>query len=159
MRNGMIALVVLALATGVAGFVVAQDASDDEKAVTMVASQWADAWNAGDMKAVGALYAEASDYVNFFGQSVTGREQIEASFTEIHATVYKGSKISIETTAVRFVKPDVVISDTAWEMTGLPKVEGPTVPSKGLSTAVMVKQDGQWKIAAHRTQVPSAPTE
>jgi uncharacterized protein (TIGR02246 family) len=159
MRNGMIALVVLALATGVAGLAVAQEATDDEAAVKMVASQWADAWNAGDMKAVGALYAEGADYVNFFGESVAGPEQIEASFAEVHATVYKGSKIAIETTAVRLVKPDVAISDTAWEMTGLPEVEGPKVPSKGGSTAVMVKQDGEWKITAHRTRVAAAPAE
>ncbi|MGD8895391.1 MAG: SgcJ/EcaC family oxidoreductase [Acidobacteriota bacterium] len=159
MRKGMIVLAVLALASGMTGLVVAQETTDEEAALKAVGSQWADAWNAGDMTAVGALYAEDADYVNFFGQSFKGREQIEASFAEVHEGVYKGSKISIETTAVRLVKPDVAISDSAWEMTGLPEVEGPAMPSKGLSTAVMVKQDGEWKIAAHRTRVAAAPAE
>ena len=158
MRKGMIALAVLVLAAGVAGLVVAQETTDEEAAVKMVATKWADAWNAGDMTAVGALYAEDADYVNFFGQSVSGRAQVEASFSEVHSTVYKGSKIVIETTAVRLIKPDVAISDSDWEMTGLPD-EGPGVPTKGASTAVMVKQDGEWKIAAHRTRVAAAPAE
>ena len=159
MRRGLIALAVLALATGVAGLVAAQETSDEEAAVKMVASQWADAWDAGDLTAIGALYTEDADYVNFYGQSVSGRAQIEASFSEVHATVYKGSKIAIETTAVRLVKPDVAISDSVWEMTGVAEGEGPKIPTKGGSTAVMVKQDGEWKIAAHRTRVAAAPAE
>jgi hypothetical protein len=29
------------------------------------------------------------------------------------------------------------------------------MPTKGQSTAVMVNQDGEWKIVAHRTRVPA----
>jgi uncharacterized protein (TIGR02246 family) len=157
MRNAMIALIVLALATSVSGVVVAQEPSDAEEAVEMVASHWADAWNAGDMESIGALYTETSDYVSLFGETLKGREQIQAFFTEVHSTVYKGAKFSHETTTIRFVKPDIAIGDTAWEFTGVAETEGPTMPSKGLSTTVLVKQDGEWKIVAQRAQVPSVP--
>jgi uncharacterized protein (TIGR02246 family) len=159
MRKGMIALAMLALATGVVGLAAAQETTDEEAALKAIGSQWADAWNAGDMTAVGALYTEDADYVNFFGQSVSGRAQIEATFSEALDTVYKGAKITIETTAVHFVKPDIVVSDSEWEVTGVPEGEGPKIPTKGASTAVMVKQDGEWKIAAHRTRVAAAPAE
>jgi uncharacterized protein (TIGR02246 family) len=134
--------------------------AEDEEAVKAVASQWADGWNAGDLPAVGALYADDSDMVNFFGESAKGRAEIEASFTEIHSTVYKGSKISIETTAVHFVKPDVAVSDTVWELSDVPKTEGASAPTKGQSTVVVVKEGEAWKIVAHRTRIPTpAPGE
>lgn len=156
MRNWIAALAVLALALGLGSAAVA----DDADAVKAVATQWAEAWNAGDMEAVGALYADDSDYVNFFGQSVSGKAEIQASFSEIHSTVYKGSKISIETTSVQFVKPDVAVSDSVWELSNVPKTEGPAMPTKGQSTAVMVNEGGAWKIAAHRTRIPTpAPGE
>jgi uncharacterized protein (TIGR02246 family) len=158
MRNGIPVLAALALALGLATPAVA----GDEEAVKAVASQWAEAWNAGDMPAVGALYAEDADYINFFGESTKGRAEIEASFTEVHSTVYKGTKVSIEPTSVQFVKPDVAIFDTDWEFSDVPETEGPATPSKGQSTVVLVKQGEAWKITAHRTRIPTpapAPAE
>jgi uncharacterized protein (TIGR02246 family) len=153
MQKRIVVLTAVLLAAALAPAVGAQEASDAEEAVKMVATQWQDAWNGGDMDAIGALYAEDSDYVDLFGETFKGREQIQANFTEIHSTVYNGGKISIETTSVQFVKPDVAVADSAWEMSGLAEAEG--VPSKGVSTAVMVKQDEDWKIVAHRTRVPA----
>ena len=157
MRRWISVLSAIALASGLAVFAVAQDASDDEAAVKSIAGQWAEAWNAGDMKAIGDLYKDDSDYVDLFGQSHKGRTEIEASFGEISSTVYKGSKISIETKAVRFVKPDLAVLDSVWELEGVPEAEG-APPSKGQATVVCTKQDdGQWKIVAHRSRVPQAP--
>ena len=151
MRNWMVALVVLALAVCLTPVVGAQ--GGDEDAVKALTAAWAEGWNAGDMDAIGALYAEDSDYVNFFGETVSGRSAIQAAFAEINSTVYQGTKISIEPAALTFVKPDVAISDTVWKITGVP-AGAPDVPTSGQSTAVMLKQDGAWKIVAHRSRVP-----
>ena len=149
MRSWMATLVALALAIGLAPALEAQD----EEAVKAVAVSWAEAWNAGDMDALGALYAEESDYVSFFGEKSNGRAAIQATFAEISSTVYEGTKISIETRTLTFVKPDVVVSDTDWSLTEVP-AEAAALPTAGQSTAVMVKQDGAWKIVAHRARVP-----
>jgi uncharacterized protein (TIGR02246 family) len=154
MRNWIAALVALVLAIGLAPAAGAQDS--EEQAVQAVTVAWEKGWNAGDMDAIGALYAEDSDYVNFFGEKTSGRAEIQASFAEINSTVYKGTKISIEPAALTFVKPDVAVSDTVWKITGLP-AGAPDVPAAGQSTAVMVKQDGAWKIVAHRSRVPQPP--
>ena len=154
MRNWVAALVVLALAIGLASVARAQE----EEAVKALTAAWAEGWNAGDMDAIGALYAEDSDYINFFGEKTSGRAAIQAAFAEINSTAYKGTKISIEPAALTFVKPDVAISDTTWKITGLP-AGAPAVPAAGQSTAVMVKQDGAWKIVAHRSRVPQATGE
>jgi uncharacterized protein (TIGR02246 family) len=149
MRSCVVALVALVLALGLAPAAGAQD----EEAVKAIAVSWAEAWNAADMDALGALYAEESDYVSFFGEKTSGRAAIQAAFAEINSTIYKGTKISIETTALAFVKPDVAVSDTLWKLTDVP-AGGPDLPTAGQSTAVMVKQDGAWKIVAHRARVP-----
>jgi len=125
----------------------------DEDGVKAIGTAWAEAWNAGDMDAVAALYAEGADYVNFFGDAFNGVPAIQAAFAEINSTVYKGSKIEIETVAVSFIKPDVAISDSEWKLTGIP-AEAPPLPTAGQSTVVVVKQGDAWKIAAHRARVP-----
>jgi uncharacterized protein (TIGR02246 family) len=153
MRYWIATIAVVALGLGTAA--VAQD----EDAVNAIATQWAEAWNAGDMDTVGALYTEDSDYVDAFGEAVKGKAEIQAGLTEMHSTVYEGTKLSVETTAVQFVKPDVAISDTVWEFTDVPTVEGVSAPAKGQSTVVLVKEGEAWKIAVHRTRIPVAPPE
>jgi uncharacterized protein (TIGR02246 family) len=83
--------------------------------------------------------------------------QSGTSFADLMSTMFEGTKISIQMTATRFVKPDLAVGDSAWEITGLPEMEGETPPSKGTSTVVAVKQDGQWLITSHRSRVPAAP--
>lgn len=154
MRSWMTALVVLVLAAGLAPVAGAQDG--DEDAVKGLPAAWAEAWNTNDMDALGALYAETSDYVGFFGETISGRSEIQGAFAEINSTIYKGTKISIDPVALTFIKPDVAVSDTVWKITGAP-AGAPDVPTAGQSTAVMVKQDGAWKIVAHRSRVPQPP--
>ncbi len=105
------------------------------------------------MDAVAALYADGADYVNFFGDAFKGVPAIQAAFAEINSTVYKGSKIEIETVAVSFIKPDVVVTDSTWKLTGIP-AGAPPLPTEGQSTVVAVKQGDGWKIVAHRARVP-----
>jgi uncharacterized protein (TIGR02246 family) len=149
MRNWTAALAVLLLAVGLAS---AAGASDED-GVKAIGQAWAEAWNAGDMDAVAALYADGADYVSFFGDTFSGVPAIQAAFAETHSAAYKGSKIEIETVAVTFVKPDIAISDSTWKLTGIP-AGGPPLPTEGQSTAVAVKQGDTWKIAAHRARVP-----
>ena len=152
MRYRVAALVVLALAVGLAPAAGAGD-EDDVKAI---GATWAEAWNAGDMDAVGALYAEDSDYVNFFGEKTSGKAAVQAGFAELNSTVYQGTKIEVETVAVSFISPNVAVTDTVWKLTGIPD-GAPPLPTEGQSTVVAVKTGDGWKISAHRTRVPQGP--
>jgi uncharacterized protein (TIGR02246 family) len=151
MRTWMAALAVLVLAVGLAPAAGA----GDEDGVKAIGPAWAEAWNAGDMDAVAALYAEGADYVNFFGEAFKGVPAIQAAFAEINSTVYKGTKIEVETVAVSFIKPDVAITDSTWKITGVP-AGAPPLPTEGQSTVVAVKHGDAWKIAAHRARIPQS---
>lgn len=152
MRNWISALAVVVLAVGLAPAVGAED----EDGVKAIGPAWAEAWNAGDMDALAALYAEGADYVSFFGDSFSGVPAIQAAFAETNSAAYKGTKIEIEMVAVTFIKPDVAVTDSTWKLTGIP-AGAPPLPTEGQSTVVAVKQGDAWKIAAHRARVPQPP--
>lgn len=152
MRHWVAALIVLVLAVGLAPYAQAGDEDD----VKVIGTAWAEAWNAGDMDAVGALYVEDADYVNFFGEKINGQAAVQAAFAELSSTVYQGTQIEVEAVAVSFVAPDVAVIDSVWKLTGVPD-DAPPLPTEGQSTVVAVKQGDGWKIAAHRTRVPQNP--
>jgi uncharacterized protein (TIGR02246 family) len=156
MRDFIIWIAVFMLAGVFSTALPAQEPTEDQEAVSALAPQWADAWNRGDAKAIGDMYTEDADLIEMSGQSVKGREAIEAAFADMMSTMFEGSKISIQMTATRFIKPDLVVGDSNWEITGLPEAEGEAPPSKGTSTIVAVKQDGQWLITTHRSRIPVA---
>jgi len=157
MRKWIAVVGALALASSLTVAAAAQDASDDEAALKEMAGKWAEAWNKGDVAAIGAMYTEDADYIDIYGKAYKGRPAIEAAIKEINSSVFEGSKMNIESVATHPVKPDVVVGDSVWEVTGVPESEGPAPPSKGEATVVFVKTDGGWKIAAHRSRVPQSP--
>jgi uncharacterized protein (TIGR02246 family) len=134
-----------------------QDEGGDEAAVQAVAQKWIDAWNAGDMAGVAALYTEDADYEDVFGERHEGRAAIEQAFAEINSGPYQGSQLELETVATRMLSPTLAVSDTRWKMTGMPEGDGPAAPAEGLSTVVFVAQGGGWLITAHRSRVPYSP--
>jgi uncharacterized protein (TIGR02246 family) len=134
-----------------------QDEGGDEAAVQTAAQKWIEAWNAGDMAGVAALYTEDADYEDVFGERHEGRAAIEQAFAEINSGPYQGAQLELESISLRFMSPTVAVSDTRWKMTGMPEGDGPAAPAEGLSTAVFVAQGDQWLITAHRSRVPYTP--
>ena len=54
---------------------------------------FADAWNAHDMQALGALFEESATFVNRFGHYVRGVAEIIALHAPIHETIYRDSRL------------------------------------------------------------------
>ena len=54
---------------------------------------------------------------------------------------------------MRFIRPDVVLVDGTFEITGTEIKPAP----KGLRTIVLVKENGRWLITALRSMIPVAP--
>ena len=152
MHKWITVLTALALALGLAPLAAAQD----EEAVKAVAHSWVEAWNAGDMDALGALYADDSNYTSFFGETLEGREAIQGAFTEMGTTVYKGSKLSIDIFSVSFPKPDVAVLDNSWKLTNVPE-GGPDLPTEGQATVVVARTGDAWEIVSHLNRVPQNP--
>jgi uncharacterized protein (TIGR02246 family) len=156
MRTFLVLLTVIVLTVSLGSTVLSQDTAADAEAIEMLAAKYEEGWKNGDAQATASIYAADADIIDFMGRSFKGREEIEKSIAEVF-TMFEGSQIELERTSIRFLRPDLAVWDGIWEITGLPEAEGDAPPTKGLSTVVAVKQEGQWLLAYGLSSVPPPP--
>src|SRR5262245_53131214 len=112
---------------------------EDEKAIRAAGAAFAKAFQAGDAKAVAALFTPEADYVDEDGQMFRGRAAIEKEF----ATAFlkqKGMTLESTVDSLRFLGADVAVQN------GVCRVK-PAGGGRGNATrftAVLVKRDGAW---------------
>jgi uncharacterized protein (TIGR02246 family) len=156
MRSLMILTIGFAFTVMVAP-ALGQGTPADEAAIRKAAEQFPPAWAKGDAKALAALYTTDADYVSSTGITAKGRAEIQTAYNTQFSGVYKGTSLKNATTNVRFLKPDIAITNGTFEVTGLRGPGGQEAPPrKGISTSILVKQNGQWLITALRAWVPPA---
>jgi uncharacterized protein (TIGR02246 family) len=96
-----------------------------------------------------------ADYVGSTGVTANGRAEIEKAYVTQLSGVYKGTTLKAAVTNVRFLKPDVAIANGTFEVAGVRGSDGREAsPRKGMSTSILVKQNGQWLITALRAWLP-----
>lgn len=113
--------------------------AEDEGAIRKAVEAYVAAFNAGDAKALAALWSPEAVYTNpISGEEVTGREAIEQQFAGIFAGL-KDAKLSVATQAIRFISPNVAVEDGTASVAAADQE-----PEDSTYTAVYVKRDGQW---------------
>lgn len=123
--------------------------SPDQEAVKDVVTVFEDSWNRHDIEVFAQLFAEDADFVNVIGLWWKGRPEIKQAHEASHATMFKNSSLSVSGTSVWFLKPDVAIARSEWELIGHTDPQGETLPPrKGILTNVMTEKDGRWSIVA-----------
>lgn len=154
MRSLLILAVGFAL-TAMVTPALAQGTPADEAAIIKAAEQFPAAWAKGDAKALAALFTADADYVSSTGLMARGRAEIEKAYMTQLSGVYKGTSLKNANTNIRFLKPDVAISNGTFEIAGVRGPDGKVAPPRsGTVTSVVVKQNGQWLITALRAIVP-----
>ncbi len=132
--------------------------SNDEKDIRALSAQLQQAWNAADAKMLADLFLTDGDYVSSTGRTARGRAEVEKAFHQQWSGIYKGTKITLTTTTVHFLRKDVAIADGAFDVTGMKDASGKSMGTRsGLSTIVAAKKGDRWYVAALRGMVPSAP--
>ena len=142
----------------------AEAQADEPMAIAeSVAGQLVKVFNTHDVAGLVAFHAPDCDAVFLSGPSfdalefvtVRGLKEIESSYKQFFET-FPGATIKRGVTLARFVTPDVIISDGWYEITGLPKQEGPI---RANCMVVMRKQGNSWKTVAVRNVdlVPRPP--
>src|SRR6516162_11616487 len=86
----------------------------DEKALREFHRQFVAAYNKGDAEAVAAFYAPDADFVGIRGDTYHGRAEIEKRTANFFAQ-NKGAKLNSSFGSLRFITPDVAISDRSEE--------------------------------------------
>jgi uncharacterized protein (TIGR02246 family) len=125
----------------------------DEKALREFHRQFVAAYNKGDPAAVARFYALDADFVGIRGDTYHGRAEIEKRTANFFAQ-NNGASLKSLFGSLRFITPDVAISDRSEELAGAARGE----PGRVHATVVYVKRDGQWLEASVRLMIPFQPS-
>ncbi len=122
----------------------------NEADVIAVVAAWDAAWNAGNAKALGALFTEDAEFVNGRGQVALGAATIAANHTASLAGPFKGSTTRGRVRRVTFLSGSTAILDVDNDLTGyrfLPPGAVETSPGvhSGRHKRVVVKRGGTWR--------------
>jgi len=141
----------------------AAEASKDEAAIRAISPVWAKAYNAGDAKAISALYAEQALLLPPGAPAVKGNAAIQAYFAKDTAESAKaGVTFSLDPKS----KSDVDVSgDMGWESgTYAVNAKSGAAVEVGKYLTVYKKSNGKWLIIrdtwnADAAQAPAVPAK
>lgn len=123
----------------------------NEKAIRATADDFIKAFNAGDAKIVGGLWAEDAEYADESRQTFEGRAAIEKQYASLFEE-HPGATITLSIESIRFPAPDVAIEK------GVARVKSPSGGETASRYSVMhVKRDGHWTMSVGRDD-PYIPT-
>lgn len=132
------------------------DHDEDRAAIGRLLETVCQSWNAHDLTAHNAAFAEDADFVNVVGMHWRGRQEIADKHAQLHATIFRNTELKAAVSSVRFLTPTVALAHIRWSMTGAEGVPGWNVAEvrEGLLSWVLVSEAGQWRIAsAHNTDI------
>ncbi len=117
----------------------------DEKAIRATADAFVKAFNAGDAKAIGALWAPDAEYTDESGQSIHGRAAIENEYADLFKE-HPGATMTVTIESIRFLGADSAVEK------GVAKVRAPNAEATtgARYTVVHAKRDGKWTMVVGR---------
>jgi len=141
------------LTAAVAAPVVAQsgDRAADEAAIRAAIQAFLDTREANDAAALGALLTEDVDQQQTSGNVRRGREAVVTGSLATQQST--GGRRTITVDSLRFVSADVAIADGRYDSVG--RADG--TDQRMLTSMVLRREAGAWKIAAIRNMLPSTP--
>jgi uncharacterized protein (TIGR02246 family) len=145
------------VSAGPAGF----DTSETN-AINGEVTKFAQAVNARDARALGALFAEDGEFTNPVGTSLKGRLEIErfhaALFSEANRPSFAHAHLTVLGATIRFVRKDVATVDVRGQIGATAPDGKPWGTRKGILGWVVRRADGLWQTAVwHNVQLRGAP--
>ena len=149
MRGHLLHAIALVAATPA---VLAQtsDRAADEAAIRAVVQAFLDTREANDAAALGALLTPDVDQQQTSGNTRRGREAVVTGSLATQQST--GGRRTITIDSLRFVTPDVAIADGRYDSVG--RADG--TDQRMLTSMVLRREAGAWKIAAIRNMLPTA---
>jgi uncharacterized protein (TIGR02246 family) len=127
------------------------DRAADEAAIRGVIQAFLDTREANDPAALGALLTADVDQQQTSGNVRRGREAVVTGSLATQQST--GGKRTITVDSLRFVSTDVAIADGRYDSVG--RADG--TDQRMLTSMVLRREAGTWKIAAIRNMLPTAP--
>jgi uncharacterized protein (TIGR02246 family) len=127
------------------------DRAADETAVRAVIKAFIDTREANDPAALAALLTPDVDQRQTSGAVRSGRDAVVSGSLATQQST--GGRRTISVDSLRFVGPDVAIADGRYDSIG--RADG--TDQRMLTSMVLRREGGAWKIAAIRNMLPSTP--
>jgi uncharacterized protein (TIGR02246 family) len=119
--------------------------SGDDAAIKDVVAGFSNGWNIRDAHAMCLSLADDVEWVNWRGESLGTRKDVEEEHAKLFTDQYKNSHRIDEVKSIKYVTPNLAIVDDYWTMTGAKKRDGSDWPYRaGLYNFVMAKRSGRW---------------
>ncbi len=131
----------------------AADRSADEAAIRANVAAFVRAYNAGDAKAVAALFTSEALVVGKEGYTAQGRQAIERTFSEVFASAPQ-KRLEVSVDKIRFLGPELAVEVGSTRETLVPG----EAPDYDRYTVLHVKRGGKWLMALARDTEGEAPT-
>ena len=144
-------LAVLLLALPALCFAQSANRAADETAIRAVVNAFLDTRDKNDPVALAALMTTDVDQQQTSGNVRRGRDAVVKGSLATQAST--GGKRTITLDSVRFVTADVAIADGRYDSVG--RADGSD--RHMLTSMVLKREGGAWKIAAIRNMLPTAP--
>jgi uncharacterized protein (TIGR02246 family) len=135
------------------GFMTAQDKSAkdpkreaDKVAIDKLSKEMVQAFDKRDAAAIAANYTTEGEFIRNDGEPIRGRAAIEKGYTEYFRTLKGKPKLEVQFDNLRFPSADTALAEVTLR---LKNEEGEVIASSWRDTLV-VKEGGQWKVAAVR---------
>ena len=128
---------------------------ENEAAIRKLYAQYTAAWNRHDAAAMASLWTLDGDYMEPDGRHARGQAEVEKLFAQEQQTVFKESTLALTIETVWFISENVAMVDGKYDLSGVRDLEGKQLPTRsGHLTAVLLREDGAWRVAAGRAMIP-----
>jgi uncharacterized protein (TIGR02246 family) len=124
----------------------------DEAAIRATNEAFAKAFNAGDSKAIAALFTEDAEVIDEYGERTVGRDAIAGQLASLFE-VNPGQTIELTTDSIKFLGPEVAREEGRSKISPPGGVGGSDFTRY---TVVHVKRDGKWLQATERDEPDQA---
>jgi len=131
----------------------AADRSADEEAIRANVARFVKAYNAGDAKAVAALFTPDGEIVDKEGNETEGRDAIAETFADLFEAMPK-KQIEVSVESIRFIGAELALEVGTTKETPAPGEP----PENDRYTVLHVKRNGKWQMAMARDEEGPPPT-
>jgi uncharacterized protein (TIGR02246 family) len=142
----------ISLAGGAAGKPADSGTAADETAIKQVVAGFSDGWNSHDARAMCVSLADDVQWLNWRGEAVHSRKEVEDQHATLFAGLYKNTHRTDTVKSIRYLTPELVSVDNYWSMTGAKTRDGADWPYReGYVNYLMAKRNGSWVIIVSHT--------
>ena len=123
----------------------------DERAITALLQTLAEGWARRDGELFASAFTEDADFINMQALALRGRAEIAAHHNRIFNGVYQGTRLRVDETHVRLIRPDVATIEVAAAVEGLPQER------RAHALAIAVRDATGWHLCTFHNMIPFAP--